>query len=94
MEQIGRNITDCEDGILKTKRYLIQVRDPLYTAQFVGILSESGVESMKLPPRSPQAIFNSSTHTLSFTFSQKAPTYYQACPINPRGWPSGPLRLC
>jgi len=44
---------DCEDGILKSKRYLIHDRDPLYTAQFLGILSESGLESVKLPPRSP-----------------------------------------
>jgi len=53
MEQIGRNITDCENGILKTKRYLIHDRDPLYTTQFLGILAESGIESVKLPPRSP-----------------------------------------
>ena len=38
---------------MKTKRYLIHDRDPLYTAQFLGILVESGVESLKLPPRSP-----------------------------------------
>ena len=48
MEQIGRNATDCEDGILKTKRYLIHDRDPLYTAQFLGILAESGVKSVKM----------------------------------------------
>jgi transposase InsO family protein len=35
------------------KRYLIHDRDPLYTAQFLGILAEFGVESVKLPPRSP-----------------------------------------
>jgi putative transposase len=51
MEQVGRNITDCEEGILKTKRYLIHDRDPLYTAQFLAILSDSGIESVKLPPR-------------------------------------------
>lgn len=26
MEQVGRNITDCEEGILKTKRYIIHDR--------------------------------------------------------------------
>ena len=36
MEQVGRNVTDCEDGMLKTKRYLIHDRDPLYTAQFLA----------------------------------------------------------
>jgi transposase InsO family protein len=53
MEQVGRNVTDCEDGILKANRYLIHDRNPLYTAQFLGILAESGVKSVKLPPRSP-----------------------------------------
>jgi len=53
MEQVGRNVTDCEDGIMKTKRYLIHDRDPLYTAQFLSIPAESGIESVKLPPRSP-----------------------------------------
>jgi putative transposase len=53
MEQVGRNVTDCEDGILKTKRYLIHDRDPLYTTQFLRILDEAGLESVKLPPRSP-----------------------------------------
>lgn len=53
MEQVGRNLTDCEDGILKSKRYLIHDRDPLYTAQFLGILADFRVESVKLPPRSP-----------------------------------------
>jgi hypothetical protein len=52
MEQIGRNVTDCEDGVLKNKRYLDD-RDPLYTAQFLDILAGSGIKSVKLPPRSP-----------------------------------------
>jgi hypothetical protein len=47
-------ITDCEDGILKTQRYLIHDRDPLYTAQFLSILAESGVESVKLPAPFPE----------------------------------------
>jgi hypothetical protein len=53
MEQIGRNVTDCEEGVLKGKRYLIHDRDPLYTAQFLAILAESGIEPVKLPSRSP-----------------------------------------
>jgi len=40
-------------SILKKKRYLIHDRDPLYTAQFLSILAESGIESVSLPPRSP-----------------------------------------
>ena len=35
------------------KRYLIHDRDPLFTAEFLGVLADSGVKSVKLPPRSP-----------------------------------------
>jgi transposase InsO family protein len=53
MSQIGRNITDAVDGILKGKRYLIHDRDPLFTAEFLNMLADVGVQSVKLPPRSP-----------------------------------------
>jgi len=53
MSQIGRNLTDGIDGILKDKRYLIHDRDPLFTIDFLKMLKDSGVKSVKLPPRSP-----------------------------------------
>jgi transposase InsO family protein len=53
MNQIARNLTDAEDGLLKGKRYLIHDRDPLFTAEFLSTLAETGTESVKLPPRSP-----------------------------------------
>jgi transposase InsO family protein len=53
MSQIGRNLTDAEDGILKGKRYLIHDRDPLFTAEFLSMLASVGIASLKLPPRSP-----------------------------------------
>jgi transposase InsO family protein len=53
MTQIGRNLTDEVDGFFKGKRYLIHDRDPLYTTQFVSMLAEVGIESVKLPPRAP-----------------------------------------
>jgi len=53
MSQIARNLTDSEDGILIGKRYLIHDRDPLFTAEFLSTITEAGVESVKLPPRSP-----------------------------------------
>src|SRR5215472_13642512 len=53
MSQIARNLTDSEDGILIGKRYLIHDRDPLFTAEFLSVITETGVESVKLPPRSP-----------------------------------------
>ena len=53
MSQIARNLTDSEDGILTGKRYLIHDRDPLFTTEFLSVITETGVESVKLPPRSP-----------------------------------------
>jgi transposase InsO family protein len=41
------------DGFLKGKRYLIHDRDPLYTREFLSMLADAGIESVKLPPRSP-----------------------------------------
>jgi len=52
-EQIARNTTDFEDGFLKDKKYLIHDRDPLYTNKFYAILKSEGVETVKLPPKSP-----------------------------------------
>src|SRR5215510_1870509 len=48
-----RNVTDDVDGFLKGKRYLIHDRDPLYTRDFLRMLAEQSIESVKLPPRSP-----------------------------------------
>ena len=53
MMQIARNLTDDVDGFFKKKRYLIHDRDPLYTKEFLSMLAEAGIESVKLPPRSP-----------------------------------------
>ncbi|PWT82042.1 MAG: hypothetical protein C5B58_08885 [Acidobacteria bacterium] len=53
MTQIARNLTDAVDGFLGGKRYLIHDRDPLYTTEFRSILADIGIQSVKLPPRSP-----------------------------------------
>ena len=53
MRQIGRNLTDPFDGILRGKRYLIHDRDPWFTDEFLAMLAGSGVKSVKLPARSP-----------------------------------------
>ena len=53
MAQIARNVTDDFDGFFKGKRYLIHDRDPLYTQEFLNMLKEAGIQSVKLPPRSP-----------------------------------------
>ena len=53
MSQIARNLTDAVDGFFTRKRYLIHDRDPLYTKEFLCILKDAGIQSVKLPPRSP-----------------------------------------
>ena len=67
MSQIGRNVTDAVNGILLGKRYLIHDRDPLFTAEFLSLLAGVGVESVKLPPRSP----NLNAHAERFVRSIK-----------------------
>jgi transposase InsO family protein len=53
MSQIGRNLTDAVDGILNGKHYLIHDRDPLFTTEFLNMVADVDVESVRLPPRSP-----------------------------------------
>ena len=40
MVQVARTLTDCEDGFLTGKEYLIHDRDPLYTKEFRTMLSQ------------------------------------------------------
>ena len=51
MRQIARNLTDAVDGILNGKRHLIHDRDPLFTTEFLDMVADVGVQSVKLPPR-------------------------------------------
>src|SRR5579863_6165687 len=44
MSQIGRNLTDAVDGILNGKQYLIHDRDPLFTAEFLDMVTDVGVK--------------------------------------------------
>ena len=53
MKQVAKNLTNCEDGSLNESRYLLLDRDTKFTAEFQGILKQSGVEPVLLPPRSP-----------------------------------------
>ena len=56
MSQVARNLSDAAEGFLTGKRYLIHDRDPLFTAEFLEILEATGVQSVKLPPRSPNLL--------------------------------------
>ena len=53
MEQIARNLMDQMTGMLRGKTHLIHDRDPLFTKTFREILRSGGVESVRLPPKSP-----------------------------------------
>jgi len=54
MQQVARNLTDCDEGFLLGKKYLIMDRDTKFTQRFRGLLKESGVKAIRLPPRSPK----------------------------------------
>ena len=53
MMQIGRNITDAQNGMLHGKRKLIVDRDTKYVREFRELLAGSGTTIIRLPPRSP-----------------------------------------
>jgi putative transposase len=53
MEQIARNLTDCQDGFLTAKRFLIIDRDALFSARFKAILESSGIEVLLTAYRAP-----------------------------------------
>ena len=52
VEQMARTLTDPVDGFLRTARYLIHDRDPLYTRVVADILTSAGI-THSAPPRSP-----------------------------------------
>jgi transposase InsO family protein len=66
--QIGRNLTDPFDGFLLPVRYLLMDRDSKYSSEFRELLKESGINSVRLPPRSP----NLTPHIERFMRSIKA----------------------
>ncbi len=72
MKQIARNLTDCEEGFLNGSRHLIHDRDPLFTRSFRAILKSSGVETVKLPARSP----NLNAYAERFVRSQSSPSVW------------------
>ena len=43
MEQMARNLTDCAEGFLTGKRFLIVDRDAIFSPKFTSILRDSGV---------------------------------------------------
>src|SRR5215467_3119579 len=53
MQQMSRNLTMAEWGILKPGQYLIHDRDKKFCASFKAMLDNSSVKRVPLPPRSP-----------------------------------------
>ena len=80
MDQMARNLTDCDEGFLKEARYLIHDRDPLFTRSFREILKFSGVETVKLPARSP----NLNAYAERFVRSIKSECLAQIIPLGER----------
>jgi putative transposase len=53
MQQMARNLTMDEWGILQPGHYLIHDRDTKFCAAFKQMLDDAGVRRVSLPPRSP-----------------------------------------
>ena len=51
--QVARNLTDCCDGFLREKRFLILDRDKKYSEGFRNLLEDAGTDIVRLPVRSP-----------------------------------------
>jgi transposase InsO family protein len=51
--QCSRQLTDAVDGFLVGKRFLLHDRDPLFTEAFRETLAATDVETLRLPPKSP-----------------------------------------
>ncbi len=77
MKQVSRNLTDCDEEFLTGSRHLIHDRDPLFTRSFREILKFSGVETVKLPSRSP----NLNAYAERFVRSIKSECLAQIIPL-------------
>lgn len=80
MLQIARNLTDADSGPLTGARFLIHDRDPLYTYAFKRTLRSVGVETLRLPPRSP----NLNAYAERFVRSVKSECLAQVNPLSER----------
>ncbi|MSR47413.1 MAG: transposase [Planctomycetes bacterium] len=53
MKQVARNLTDCVDGFLRQKRFLILDRDGKFSEAFRGVLENHGIRMVLCPARAP-----------------------------------------
>jgi transposase InsO family protein len=75
MQQCARQLTDPWDGLLLGKRYLLHDRDTKFTQAFDGVLKDSGVESVLLPPRSPNLNAHCERFVRSIPEGDPAPSF-------------------
>jgi len=68
MKIVAKELTNYEDGFLNGKKYLLMDRDTKFTEQFRDILEQEGIESVVLPPKSP----NLNAHIERFMLSLKS----------------------
>ena len=80
MQQIACNLTDVDTGSLTGSRYLIHDRDLLFTEAFRAHLSSAGVETVKLPARSP----NLNAYAERFVRSIESECLAQIIPLGER----------
>ena len=53
MEQVARNLTDCEDGFLTGRRFLVIDRDAIFSPRFKSTLDGAGVEVLLTAYQAP-----------------------------------------
>jgi len=53
MEQMARNLTDCEDGFLTGKRFLVIDRDAIFSPRFKSVIRDSGGEILLTAYQAP-----------------------------------------
>ena len=68
MEQIARNLTDCEDGFLRGRRFLIIDRDSIFSPRFKSLVEGFGVEVLLTAYQAP----NMNAHAERFVRSIKS----------------------
>lgn len=70
MGQIARNLTDAISGFLCGKRFLVIDRDALYPRGFLRLLEQSGIQPVRIPPRTPNC--NAHLERLNGSFKREA----------------------
>ena len=73
IKTVARELTNSEDGFLKSKKYLIMDRDATFSKSFRACLRRESVKPVRLPPRSP----NLNAHLERFFGSLKSECLYK-----------------